>query len=175
MRIAALLTVLAATVAAAGCASPVVALHSFVADRDAAVNPALAGSWAGGKDEPILIRIDGAGYRIMMFDRNRSHTFHGRLLRTGNAEILDLVLDDPSSLALPAHLPVRVWVEGDTLSFALLDTAWIKDQARREIACEEESGMLIATAPGDQVARFLDAYGGDERAYGNVETLERVR
>ena len=175
MRATALWMVVAGAIFCAGCASPVVALRPFVADREAAIDPALAGSWAKDGDEPILVRLDGARYRIAVFEKNEVVWFHARLLRTGNAEILDLVIDDPSAFALPAHLPVRVWVEGDTLLYAIFNTAWIKDLARKELACEEESGMLIITATGERVARFLAAYGGDDRALESTESLQRVR
>ena len=168
------LVVAAATTVSAGCAPPMAALHAFAVDGNAAFDPALGGSWTSGNDEPILIRMDGAGYRITFFEKNRSTTFRARLLRIGNAEILDMTCEPPSGFMLSAHLPVRIWIEGDTLRFALLDTAWIKDLVRRELAWEEEAGLVI-TAPGDQVARFLEAYGGDERAYEHVDTLERVR
>jgi hypothetical protein len=173
MRIIGALLTAAAAFTLAGC-STMVSLHPFVTDQQAVFDPALAGVWANSKgDELYVVRQDGNGYKIRRIDNSNSQSFSANLLKVGDLRILDLVseTDDPFQLAV--HTPLRVWVEDATLRFATLDTAWLKENAHKQIAIENTGDRALITAPGDAVLRFLTTYGATDNAYEKPVTLQR--
>ena len=175
MRTIAIMLVLAGTIVSAGCASTA-ALHPFVTDREGAVDASLTGVWGEENgDGVVVIRLVGATYWITYSDKSSLVRLQARLLKTASAAIFDLSPDYKNEFALPAHLPVRIWLEGDTLRYTVLDSAWLKDLIREELAFEDAGGTLVITAPGDAVARFLAAHGGDERAFSSTVELVRMR
>jgi hypothetical protein len=175
MKTTAIFLVLAASIVTAGQAQ-VVMVHPFVTDRDAAIDTSLEGVWGdeNRRDEIATIRLDGATYSITYWLGSAPIRFRSRLLRTGGAGILDLVSASRRNFALPAHLPIRIWVEGNTLHFAMLDSAWLKERAMHHLAFENVNGTLVVTSPGEAVTRFLVAHGSDARALGSIDTLVRV-
>jgi hypothetical protein len=62
-------------------------------------------------------------------------------------------------------------VEGATLRFATLDSAWLMENARKQLAVEDVGDRALITAPGDAVLRFLITYGGADNAYGKPSVL----
>ena len=173
MRIIGALLTAAAAFTLAGC-STMVSLHPFVTDQQAVFDPALVGVWAkAGSDELYVVRQDGNGYKIRRIDNSNSQSFSANLLKVGDLRILDLVseTDDPFQLAV--HTPLRVWVEDATLRFATLDTAWLKENARKQIPIEDAGDRALITAPGDAVLRFLTTYGVAANAYEKPVTLQK--
>jgi hypothetical protein len=68
---------------------------------------------------------------------------------------------------------MRVWVDGTTLRFATLDSAWLKENARNQLAIEDVGDRAVITAPGDAVLRFLLTYGAADKAYEKPAVLQR--
>ena len=47
------------------------------------------------------------------------------MIKAGDARILDLTPAEEDAFQVPAHTPMRVWVEGATLRIAFLDSKWL--------------------------------------------------
>ena len=173
MRIIGALLIAATVLTLAGCSS-LVALHPFVTGQQAVFDPALPGVWANaGEDEMYLVRQDGNGYKIRRVDNSGTQNFSAHLLKIGDLRILDLVSDADDPFRVAVHTPMRIWVDGATLRFATLDTAWLKNHAREQLAIEDADKRALITASGDMVLRFLTTYGAADDAYDKPITLQK--
>ena len=173
MKLANLLMIATATLGLAGC-STLVSLHPFLSDQQAAFDPALVGVWAEEKGDAILIvQQDDTDYKIRRVESNGTQSFSAQLFKNGDLRILDLVSgnDDPFQLAV--HTPLRVWIDGATLRYATLDSAWLKENARKQLAVQEVGDRTLITAPGDAVLRFLVTYGVTDNAYSKPSVLRK--
>jgi hypothetical protein len=163
----------AAAIGLAGCSS-LVSLHPFVEGQQAVYDPALAGVWAEEKGDGLLIvQQDENAYKIRRVGGNESQTFSAQLFKSGDLRILDLVSanDDPFQLAV--HMPLRVWIDGTDLRYATLDSGWLKENARKQLAMQDVRDRALITAPGDAVLRFLATYGGADNAYDKPTVLHK--
>jgi hypothetical protein len=163
-----------------GC-SQLISLHPFVTEQDAELDPRLPGVWTGGQgDELYIVRQDGNGYTISYSEKSSAGTYKlkAKLFKTGETRILDLTPAEEDAFQIPAHTPLRVWMEGATLRIAFLDSQWLRGHAGAELAVQDmapDTGVrVLITAPGDAVTRFLLTYGGDERAFGEPIVLTRL-
>jgi len=159
-----------------GCSS-LVSLNPFVTDKDAVLDNALAGMWSGDHDGEIYtIRQEGAGYVIAYMDQSSQVIqFQARLMKAGEAELLDLVSTNEDPFQLPVHSVLRVWPTGNSLRLAFLDTGWLKQQTARQLPTTTTDGRLLITAPAEAVRAFLIQFGADERAYSEPGILQRLQ
>jgi hypothetical protein len=173
MRMSHLVLALAGTLMCTGC-SELISLHPFVTDKEAALDARLLGVWTDD-DDVYIVRQDGNGYAISHSDQKSSAVYKlkAAMLKVGEARILDLTPADEDAFQVAAHTPLRVWVEGGTARMAYLDSKWLKEHASAELAVDKAGDRLLITAPQEAVTRFLLTYGGDDRAFGKVNTLTR--
>jgi hypothetical protein len=177
MRIPQLALAVAGTLMCAGC-SDMISLHPFVTDGEAVLDARLLGVWVDGNDsdDPMnIVRQDGNGYTISHSDKSSPaiYKLKAKMLRVGDARILDLTPADEDPFQIAVHTPLRVWMEGATLRMAFLDSEWLRDHASAALKVQPAGDRLLITSPSDDVTRFLLTYGGDERAYGKITVLTR--
>ena len=173
MRISQVVLALAGTLMCTGC-SEMISLHPFVADGDAIQDARLPGVWLDGDNPMYIVRLDGNGYTISQSDKSSAAVYKlkGKMLKVGDARIVDLTPADEDAFQIAAHTPLRVWIEGATLRVAFLDSQWLREKAGAELATQAGDRLLI-TSPQEDVTRFLLTYGGDDRAYGKITVLSR--
>ena len=172
MRIPQLVLALAGTLLCTGCAE-LIGLHPFVTDTEAALDTRLLGVWTDD-DDVYIVRQDGNGYTIGYSSEKKSSEYYklkAKMLKVGEARILDLTPAEEDAFQIAAHTPLRVWVEGATLRIAFLDSKWLQDLATAHLAVQENDKRLLITSPQEDVTRFLLTYGADDRAYGKPTVL----
>jgi len=172
MRILQTLLLTAAAIGLAGCSS-MVSLHPIVPEAYATFDPALIGLWADKDDSLFLVKQDGRGYKIRFIDSHDGTNLSARLYKAGDLRMLDLVDIGDNAFQLKVHTAARVWVEGGTLRLAWLDTAWLKEKARKCLAVQDAGESALVTTTGDTFWRFLLTYGADEQAVGKEIVLQR--
>jgi len=172
-QLAAIAAVIAAPLAFTGC-SDLIALHPFVAETEAVLDSRLNGVWFDD-DEMYVIRQQDKGYTIAQSDKKTSRVYklEALMLKVGDAQILDLMPAEEDAFQVPAHTPMRIWIEGATLRIAFLDSKWLIEHANAELATQKVNNRTLIISPGEQVTRFLLTYGADPRAYGTPNTLHR--
>ena len=157
-----------------GC-SALVSLNSPAADDDA-TDAALLGFWHNAEDDATyIVRQAGSAYAVTYLEKSSTYRFEARLWRSGDARFLDLVSTKKDGFQIPAHTPVRVWIDGETLRFAFLDSGWLREQAALQLPVQMVGERTVTTASGDAVRSFLAKYGSDERAHGDVVVLHKMR
>ena len=174
MRFSTLILAIGGMAFLAGC-SNMVSLNPIVTQKEAGSDAALVGVWQDG-DETYVIRQAGNAYAITYLDKSSpAMKFEAWLMNAGGVELLDLVSKNGDAFQIPAHTPVRIWTEGDTLRIAFLDSEWLRHQAMRQLAAQTLDDRLVITAPGEAVRDFLLAYGTDARAHGEPGVLRRIQ
>ena len=176
MRLSPILTIAPAVLMFSACSS-LVSVNGFAPDSMLVQNSALPGIWAD-RETMFIIKAKDRAYSITMIDKDKTSqatSFSAQLIRAGSAEILDLVpAGDDDPFRLPTHTPVRIWVDERTLKFAWLDSPWLRENARKQLALQDVGDRVLITAPGEALMKFLLLNGGDDRAYeGSPNVLER--
>ena len=174
MRISQVVLALAGTLLCTGC-SEMISLHPLVADSDTMQDARLHGVWMDGDDSMYIVRPDGNGYTISQSDKSSPAVYKlkAKMLKVGDARILDLTPADEDAFQIAAHTPLRAWMEGATLRVAFLDSKWLQEKASAQLATQQAGDRLLITSPQEDVTRFLLTYGGDDRAYGKTTVLSR--
>ena len=115
-----------------------------------------------------------SGYTIGQSDKSSPAVYKlkAKMLKVGDARILDLTPADEDAFQIAAHTPLRVWIDGATLRVAFLDSKWLQEKASAQLATQAGDRLLI-TSRQEDVTRFLLTYGGDDRAYGKITVLSR--
>jgi len=163
MRFASLVLAAASAVTLTGC-SDLVSLNPFVTDKEAVTDPSLVGTWKAPDGALAIIQQADSAYDITYTADKDTAKFEGRLIKTGNADILDLVIESDDAFQVPAHLMARVWVQGSTLRWIFLDSKWLRGQAAN-LASQPSGTRTLLTAPGDKVRDFVLTYGANDQAY----------
>lgn len=180
MRYSAMILALAGAVLLSGCSS-LISLDPFVTEDRAAGDPNLVGLWQGtGNSEKdlIAIRQSGSAYTIRYFgdDKEMALGFDARLMRVGDAELLDIVSSSENAFTIPAHMAVRVWTEGGGLKWVFLDSDWLKDKAKQTLGTQASGDRTLITTKGAAVVEFLKKFGADEKAYsGDMKQWVRAQ
>src|SRR3954470_4159150 len=102
MKLTLTIPILAGLLGMTGC-STLLSTDAFTNDGEAMVDPHLAGAWTN-EDDTIFIRLNWTLYDVTYLDNGKDATkFTGRLVKVGDALLLDLsrVTDDP--FVLPLH------------------------------------------------------------------------
>jgi hypothetical protein len=174
MKLTLTISLAAALFATTGCTT-LLSTNAFVAEEEALVDPHLAGTWTNDGDT-ILIRPNGKAYEITYVDKGKdAMKFVARLVKVGDAMLLDLSRDSDDPFVMALHFAVRVWPETATLRWTLVDSDWLKEQAVQFLPAQRDGDRTIVTAPVPAVREFMRRFGGDERASGKIETWTRAQ
>ena len=167
---------LAGVLSLTGCAK-LVSINPIVTDKEAMLDPALLGVWhdKDGEDTLIVNQLENH-YVIRYVGKSSSAVkLEARLFEAGDVRLMDVVASDDDPFRTPTHIPMRVWLDGTTLRFSLLDSDWLKQHATRQLAAQTVEGRTLITAPSDTVRAFLTEYGIDARACGEPEDLHKAQ
>src|SRR5581483_2884156 len=167
----------AAAISLSGC-SEMVSLNPYGVDGKSITDPQFAGTWraSGNKDaDRFVIDEDGGTYTIHFLNGKESFAFEGTLFRVGDAELLDLVpKNGDDAFSVPTHTLVRVWPGAGTLQWTFLDSDWLREHARNEMATQKSGDRTLLLNDTETVARFVALYAGDSKAYKETQVLTRV-
>jgi len=99
-------------------------------------------------------------------------------VRLGDIRFLDITSKDTPSLALPAHMIARVWMEKEELRIQVLDSEWLRQKIRDTGVphLEVEDEQVILTAPTQDLQKFVLLYAAEPKAYeSDIGKFRRVR
>lgn len=170
-----LAAVVVSAMLSAGC-TELGSLNEFVAASESVMDNSLLGVWTSG-DSTFAIQAAGSAYDIRYFEKGPTCLkLQARMIRVGDAKLLDIVQDADEPFVLPAHFLVRVWTEGNTLYWSFLDSDWIKQETGRRFAIHKDDKRLIITASGDEWRKSALLLAADDKAYsGKRESATKVQ
>jgi hypothetical protein len=152
-------------------------IHPLYTEADLAFDQALIGIW-GEEEGKETWTIQGAGdkaYRVIYAEPGKATMLEGRLVRLGSYHYLDLFpKETDDGFQIPAHLFVKVSVEGDTLRCAILDPDWLRaaladGRVTLPHVAPGSGGGLILTADTKQLQEFVSRHVGDPQAFSEGE------
>ncbi len=161
-----------------GCEVPTPSLLSLesAATVQEALDRSLAGVWTSDdSDQDVcIIRAKENGYEVGYISGNSPRGFSARLIRAGDARILELKPDGDDDFSVAGYSYARVWTEGNGLRWAFLDSDWFKEQLAALPKYTNDRHMLLL-APGAAVRAALEKYGTDEKACSKQVTWQRMQ
>jgi hypothetical protein len=107
-----------------------------LANKDNTVfDPALVGAWNAGDAVVIVQKGDDQNYRIHWvgtegMEPPRFVRMEGRLVKFGDRRILDLTAANETAFSIPCHVFLRIRPVKDGLKVQLIDSKWIREQAK---------------------------------------------
>lgn len=111
----------------AGCES-VNWLQPLYTPDDIVQEEALAGSWRADNEDTLTISVDGDGYLLTIEDKKGEKTvFSAYLMRMGGELYADLT---EKGTGIPDHLPVRIEISGDRMTWFTLSGEWLRKRVR---------------------------------------------
>jgi hypothetical protein len=150
-------------------------LYPLFEEKDVYFDPSLLGTWGeeGSSESWTFVKSGDNAYVLTDKEGDKLTNFDAHLVRLGNLRFLDLYpqgIDD--SFAIPAHLFLRVCVDGDTLRAALFNPDWLKDAVTRgvtDIAHLRLRDSIVLTASPKELQRLVVQCAFDEEAFPVAE------
>ena len=175
MQLTRLTLVLATALFGSGCSS-LVSLNEFVRAADGQADAGLVGVWADAEgSETYMVTLEGSVYTIKYYDKSSAPLrLEARLVQAGGATLLDVYPKEEAAFQQPVHAAMRVWLEGNSLRIAFLESDWLKKKAVDELPSQVVDGRTVITADSRTSGAFLRKYGACAEAYKDVAVLKRV-
>jgi hypothetical protein len=71
---------------------------------------------------------------------------------------------------------IQVWATAGTLRWSYLDSAWLQEQAARQLSNRAgNNGKMVLTAPSAALGGFLAKYASDDKPHGGVKGWQRLQ
>ena len=184
MHAAKLMFALGLALLLAGC---VPSLHPLYTEEDLVYDSALVGTWieAEGEDTWTFLKLGDAAYDLIYTEERVPARFEAHLVQVGEFLFLDTYPGEPDIKndfylihIIPAHIFLRIEIEGDVLRYAMLDLDWLKkmiSEKNVDIEHEEMEGGILLTARPKELQAFLAEYAEDEKAFPDPQELHRQK
>jgi len=163
---------LLAALLACGCGD-LLSLHPLYTGQDRVLDPALEGRWENA-DNLLTVTRDGIAYQVTLKPKtspSQPQEFEMRLLDLGGVRMADIIPTD----GMLGHMFLRVYVAGDELRFAFLDSAWLRQRIRHEevqVAKGNTQAVLIARTP--ELRKQVKKYVAVAQAYDDELVYRRL-
>jgi hypothetical protein len=187
MKALLVLSVAAVCLVLSGC--PAYSVHPLYTDQDAAVEPALEGTWTDSSDDKSEIRIKQSGpheYTLVVSDPGSriEQNYKVNLVRLGDQLFIDLAFKDESLNGaqidqpigvISTHAIAKVSISGDDLAYATLEDEPVRQQHTRgaRLGHINTDGGLLVTAQTETLRRYVSAHADD--AFSDWKHLTRKR
>jgi hypothetical protein len=166
-----------------GCPSR--SLFPLFIDNDSVFNPTLIGTWIDvHKEEGLLTfqKSEHNRYRIISRDLGSRDTtvFEGLLGELGKSWFLDSYLagEMHSEFVIPVHFISRIWINGDTLQYATLNSDYLQkmlDDGQLQTPHVIYDGDILLTASTEQLQELVLRFTDDENAFDKPVALIRLK
>jgi len=170
-----------------------ISLHPLYTSDKIAYRPELVGTWEVSGEHTSMTFTplpDEQGYRLSYYESElgpqTGEQYEAHLLRLGGHYFLDFYPDtehmqcDELNLAalLPTHGFARIdFTSRDECTLYLFDIEWLEELFRqRRIRLQHEmteDGLIVLTAPSEELQKFVSKYAEDERAYIDPAILKK--
>ncbi|MEK7404375.1 MAG: hypothetical protein AAB225_04645 [Acidobacteriota bacterium] len=147
-------------------------LHPLYEDKDLVFEPGLLGTWAEKDSETWTFGRSGVNaYELVCTEEGKvTGRLDARLVRLGKHLFLDLYPKDvDESFTVPAHVFVKVRIEGDVLHVAILDPGWLRDAlAQGKVRIPHvrlKPDDVLLTASTAELQGFVREHAEDEKAF----------
>ncbi len=163
-----------------GC--PARSLFPLFAEKDLEYDPGLIGTWMDNKNGTITFQKAGEKSYKMVFleQKENSEGYRVQLGRLGTFLFFDSypLKEGSDHHTLATHILSRVWLNGDTLRIASLESDWLRDMIDAKkitIAHVRRDGDIILTATTDELQQLALLFAEDNKAFPSPDILIRMK
>jgi hypothetical protein len=164
-----------------GC--PARSFYPFFTEKNLVFNPALTGAWMdqGKKETYFFQKAEGKNYDIIVCEEKGDTSYYrGQFGQIGKGWFLDTYPSKESEdfQLVPTHIISKVWLNGDTLTFASLESEYVKgliEIKSIKIAYTLQKEDIILTAPTEELQQLILQLAQDDKAFPNSTKLNRVK
>ncbi len=184
MRSAKILILFGIVIFLTGC---VPSLHPLFTDKDLVFDQALVGTWVDedGKNIWEFKKSEENSYELVYTENESPAKFEAHLVKLEKFLFLDLFPKEPEikngfykGHLIRAHSFARIWMEGDSLHLAALDSDWLKDMIDKKkvkIGHDWIDQGIILTEQTKDLQKFAVKYAEDSKAFSNRSELHRQK
>lgn len=172
-----LLVALAAVVVMTGCA-PTLSLHPLYTDKDVVSDLPLEGKWTDEDAKEVWsVSKSKNGYEAVQLGDGDQEKYEISVVRLEQLRFLDITTKNAPSLAIPGHMIIKVWMEGEQLCMQSMDTDWFKQKIRETgFPYVEVDKQMLLTAPTPQLQKLILLYANEPKALdSDVGKFHRLR
>lgn len=173
---------LAACLAVVSLGCPTRSLFPLFAEKDLASIPAIIGTWGDAKGEAFTFQSAGDnGYDVVSRDKDGvTALYKVQLRKLGKSWFLDSYPGGKGNdhHLIRAHIISRIWVDGDSLRVASLESDWLRqmiDSGKLTIAHVKLNNDIILTASTEELQSLVLRYADDEQAFPKSPALARMK
>ena len=163
-----------------GC--PARSLFPLFTESDLVYNPGLVGTWTDNENNTFTFQRSGEkSYNVVSLEqKGNSEGYRVQLGRLGKFWFIDSYPlksgDDHHKLS--AHILSRIWINGDTLTMASLESDWLRDMIdakKLSIAHVRRDDDIILTATTEELRALCLRFAEDDTAFPNPGVLIRTK
>ncbi len=164
-----------------GC--PARSLYPFFTEKNLVFNPGLVGAWADQdkKETYFFQKAEGKNYAVIVC-KEKEDTSHyiAQLGQIGKVWFLDTYPSEEQNdfQLVPTHIISKMWLNGDTLTFASLESDYVKkfiESKKLKIPYTTQKGDIIFTASTDELQQLILQLAQDDKAFPDQTKLFRVK
>jgi hypothetical protein len=164
----------------------VISVHPAYEGESIGFDPALVGAWQDTDDNASMIieRGEWKSYRVHYVHPIETGDLTAYLTAIDDARYLDLMPargEDRGSFVIPAHMVLRVALDGDRLELTPLSYDWFFDRLHAgaavpglSVALDQKDNALIVS-PVARLREWLRRQPGDGRMFGAAAVFSRKR
>lgn len=172
-----LLVALISVVGMTGC-GPTLSLHPLYTDKEVVSDLPLEGKWTDEDAKEVWsVSKSKDHYEAVQLGNGNSEKYELHVVRLEQLRFLDITDNDTPSLAIPGHMIVKIWMEGEQLRIQAMDTDWLKQKIRETgFPYVEVDKQILLTAPTPQLQKFILLYANEPKALDSeVGRFHRLR
>lgn len=163
-----------------GC--PARSLFPLFTEGDLVFNHGLVGTWSDNESNTFTFqRAAEKGYNVVSVEqKGTKEEYRVQLGRLGKFWFIDSypVYGGDDHHKLSAHILSRIWINGDTLRVASLESDWLRDMIdakKLRIAHVRRDNDIILTATTEELRALCLRFAEDDRAFPNPGVLIRTK
>ncbi len=163
-----------------GC--PARSLFPLFTEKNLVFNPGLVGAWIDKdkKETYFFQKTEGKNYIVIVCHDEDTTQYITQLGQIGKLWFLDSYpSEDPTNYQfIPTHIISKMWLNGDTLRFASLESDHLKKLIEKENLKISHTFLkedVLLTASTDELQQLVLQLAQDDRAFPNPTKLIRVK
>jgi hypothetical protein len=160
----------------------VVSINPLFTENDLVFDEQLVGTWEEDHNQMVVEKGTDGSYHMTYVEDDERTDYRLSLLKLGDQFFWDMQpLEEPSDddfLLLQTHLAVRVSVDEDNLTMAILDGDWLKrglKQGTIQVDHQVLEDRVVLTGSTAELQTFFRSIAGNKQAFSDPAVYRRVK
>jgi hypothetical protein len=173
--------VLVATLAAVSLGCPTRSLYPLFTDKELEPLPAITGTWTSEKGDVFtFLELKDKSYDVVWYSKGEAEVYKAYLGKIGKHRFVDSYPGGQQydHHLVQAHIITKIWLDGDSLHFASLESDWLKkmiESGKVQIPHVTLEGDIILTASTPELQQLVLRFADDDGAFPRWSDLVRIK